>query len=63
MLQYGPILVVVYTMKANKRISQDISQKSQVYILSNYWGRFIEYPHYPIACCLPHLRNLFTKIS
>ena len=21
----------------------------------NNWSHFVEYPHYPIACCLPHL--------
>ena len=24
----------------------------------NYSSRFIQYPHYPIACCLPHLSTV-----
>ena len=24
----------------------------------NYSSRFVQYPHYPIACCLPHLSTV-----
>ena len=52
MLQYGPILAVLKTTKTNTRIRKF---HTRVKLDINYSSRFVQYPHYLIACCLPHL--------
>ena len=53
MLQYGRIPAVLNTTKTNTRIRIFHTRVELRYI--NYPSRFIQHPHYPIACCLPHL--------
>ena len=55
MLQYGPILAVLNTMKTNTRIR---IFHTRVSLDISYSSRFVQYPHYPIACCLPHLSTV-----
>ena len=55
MLQYGPILAVLNTTKTNTRIRIFHTELS---LVINYSSRFVQYPHYPIACCLPHLSTV-----
>ena len=50
-LQYGLILAVLNTTKTNtiRIFTQELS------LDINYSSRFVQYPHYPIACCFQHL--------
>ena len=54
-LQYGPILAVLNTTKTNIRIRIFHTELS---LDINYSSRFVQYPHYPIASCLPHLTTV-----
>ena len=56
-LQYGPILAVFNSTKTNIRIR--IFHTIRYLSLDiNYSSRFLQYPHHPIACCLPHLSTV-----
>ena len=52
-MQYGHIAAVLNTTKTNTRIRIFHTRFELRYI--NYSSHFIQHPHYPIACCLPHL--------
>ena len=52
-MQYGRIAAVLNTTKTNTRIRIFHTRFELRYI--NYSSRFIQHPHHPIACCLPHL--------
>ena len=53
MLQYGPTLAVLNTTKTNTRIRIFHTRVTvSLDITCNYSSRFVQYPHYPIACCL-----------
>ena len=52
MLQYEPILTVLDTTKTIKRIRIFHTSLDIIKLLKS---NFVEYPHYPSACCFPHL--------
>ena len=56
MLQYGPILALYWTQRKQTQESKYFTQQLSLDI--NYSSRFVQYPHYPIACCLPHLSTV-----
>ena len=53
MLQYGPILAALNTTKTNTRIRIFHTRIKLRYFNHSRVSRFVQYPHYPIACCLP----------
>ena len=56
MLQYGPILALYWTQRKQIQESENFTQELNLDI--NYSCRFVQYPHYPIAFCLPHLSTV-----
>ena len=56
MLQYGPILALYWTQRKQMQESEYFTLELSLDI--NFSSRFVQYPPYPIACCLPHLSTV-----
>ena len=45
-----------YSCSIEHNQNKDFTQELSLDI--NHSSRFVQYPHYPIACCLPHLSTV-----